>query len=39
MGERNESTNSSGLVALGKDEGAGIRYVRLVVDASKAAPT
>lgn len=38
MGERNESTSSSGAVAFSIDGGFGMWYVRLVVDASKDAP-
>ena len=35
IGERKERVNSTGSVDLGSDSGAGIMYVRFVVDASK----
>lgn len=38
MGERNESTSSSGGVGFSIDGGLGMWYVRLVDDASKFAP-
>ena len=38
MGERKEMTSSSGTLDLAEG-GAGMRYVRFVVEASKVAPT
>ncbi len=38
MGERNERVNSTGFVDLESDDGAGIIYVKFVVDASNWVP-
>lgn len=38
MGERNERVSSTGFLDLDSDRGAGIKYVKFVVDASNWAP-